>query len=275
MTIDRMAAWLALFLGWAPQAEVRTPREAPPTAVFWAEVNYVEVDAVVTDSNGYTVRGLTRDDFEILEEGVPQEIASFTEIALPIETAPARPEASGAVEPPPSRQVATNEQELEGRIYVLVLDALHTHPRRSHSVRRMARRFVDDHMTDGDIAAVVHTDGRTDAAQNFTRDRSLLKESIEHFMGRKVESAVLERSRLLWKPPDMLLPFDPQRVADARTAMETLENVVRGIADVHGRRKAILFFSEGSSSDTLDTAHDSQRGEGVFVPMKARCPRPT
>lgn len=263
---------MALLGAGAFEGEVR-PREAPPaTAVFWAEANYVEVDAVVTDGQGYHVRGLTRDDFEILEEGIPQEIATFTEIALPAGGGRSHGDAaqSATEEAPHARQVATNEQGLEGRIYVIVLDALHTHPRRSFSVRKAARQFVDEHMTGQDIAAVVHTDGRTDAAQAFTSDRGLLRASIEHFMGRKVESAVLEASKLLWKPPEMLLPFDAQRVADARTAMATLESVVRGIADVHGRRKAILFFSEGSSVDTLDTAHDSQRAESTFVPIKAK-----
>src|SRR5437879_7956169 len=41
-------------------------------------VNLVQVDAAVTDSHGAPVPGLTREDFEVLLDGKPQEIKSCT-----------------------------------------------------------------------------------------------------------------------------------------------------------------------------------------------------
>ncbi len=41
------------------------------------EVNVVNVDVTVTDRHGQPVRGLTRDDFEIFEDGLPQTITNF------------------------------------------------------------------------------------------------------------------------------------------------------------------------------------------------------
>jgi len=43
----------------------------PPSVTFKLEVNYVDVDAVVTDESGNFVSGLTRDDFEVFEDGKP------------------------------------------------------------------------------------------------------------------------------------------------------------------------------------------------------------
>ena len=56
---------------------------SPPT--FRSEARYVEVDAVVTDREGHVVRGLTRDDFRILEDGKPQNIATFIPLDLPVD----------------------------------------------------------------------------------------------------------------------------------------------------------------------------------------------
>ena len=42
---------------------------------FRVEVNYVEIDAIVTDAQGNFVRNLTKDDFEVVEEGKPQELS--------------------------------------------------------------------------------------------------------------------------------------------------------------------------------------------------------
>lgn len=47
------------------------------------EVRVTNVDVVVTGKDGKPVRGLTSADFELLEDGVPQEITNFLEITEP------------------------------------------------------------------------------------------------------------------------------------------------------------------------------------------------
>src|SRR5436190_16690451 len=47
---------------------------APPPVVFKVETSYVEVDAVAMDRQGNFVGGLTKDDFEVFEDGKPQKI---------------------------------------------------------------------------------------------------------------------------------------------------------------------------------------------------------
>jgi len=51
------------------------PQAAAPT--FRSTVNLVLVDVVVRDRRGQIVKGLTRDDFEIVEDGRPQQILTF------------------------------------------------------------------------------------------------------------------------------------------------------------------------------------------------------
>jgi len=53
------------------------PQSPPQGPTFRVEVSYVEIDAVVTDAEGKFVRGLTKDDFEILEDGKPQSVTAF------------------------------------------------------------------------------------------------------------------------------------------------------------------------------------------------------
>src|ERR1044072_3768686 len=46
------------------------------------DVSVVNVDAIVTDHQGNRVRGLTKDDFQIFENGKLQPISNFSEIGI-------------------------------------------------------------------------------------------------------------------------------------------------------------------------------------------------
>lgn len=55
-----------------------------PANRFSVDVNAVALDVVVTDQKGRFVKGLERDDFVVLEDGVPQELSYFTAAATPV-----------------------------------------------------------------------------------------------------------------------------------------------------------------------------------------------
>ena len=50
-------------------------QQPAPSATFQVEVNFVDIDAVVTDERGNFIGDLTKDDFELLDDGKPQESA--------------------------------------------------------------------------------------------------------------------------------------------------------------------------------------------------------
>src|SRR4051794_28033284 len=102
----------------AQQAPARPPA-GQTTPTFRSDVTYVEVDATVTDKQGHFVNDLRREDFLILENGKPQEIAIFSRVEVPLETsaAPALTNAGRAI----ARDSAANAP-FNGRVFVLVLD---------------------------------------------------------------------------------------------------------------------------------------------------------
>jgi hypothetical protein len=51
---------------------------------FRSGVRLIEVDVFATDREGRFVRGLTQDDFELVEDGKAQDIRTFSVIDLPI-----------------------------------------------------------------------------------------------------------------------------------------------------------------------------------------------
>lgn len=151
------------------------PVESPPVT-FRVQIDYVEVDAIVTDDQGNPVRGLRREDFEVLEDGLRQEVELFSLIDVPV-TPPDQPLFS---ETPIELDVRTNV-EFDGRLYVLLLDDLHTDLRRSNLVKSAARDFVERHLAANDLAAVVYLSGRANVGQEFTSSKRLLIESVDKF----------------------------------------------------------------------------------------------
>src|SRR6266699_2153830 len=78
-------AVLASVILFGQQGGVSAPPQAPPAVTFKTEVNYVEVGAVVTDAQGNFVRTLTKDDFQVLEDGKPQKISAYSLVDIPVE----------------------------------------------------------------------------------------------------------------------------------------------------------------------------------------------
>ena len=236
---------------------------------FRADINFVEVHAVVTDERGRFIPDLTADDFEIREDGRRQKPIVFELIDLPAPEVSTALPATRAIEPDVRASVPT----FEGRLYVFVLDDLHTTTLRSSQVRLAARKFVDEHLQPDDLAAVVFTSGRQDAAQELTGSRRLLRAAVDRFQGQKLPSATLERLAVHLRERDMEAaatgdgdsssrgtpasqrvddPLDGERGFNARRALEMVRDVARWLSAIDGRRKALVLFSEGIDYDIHD-----------------------
>jgi VWFA-related protein len=274
----RAALLLSLMASAAILAAQAPDSSQRPT--FQVSVNFVDVDVTVTDARGNFVTGLTRDDFEIFEDGKPQKIETFSFIELPVERSdPFR--LSGRTV---SADVRTNRDISSGRVYIIVLDDLNVAPLRTAIVRKSAREFIEGHLGPNDLAAVVSTSGRKDAAQEFTSDPALLLRAVDNFIGQRLQSAEVQRidgyyqSQLLAgldqkdqdgnTVPNLLTKmqsFDPSNLERGQRAVGVL-NTMRSLADflegVRGRRKALLWFSEGIDYPMAEV-FDSQSGSEI------------
>ena len=277
----------ATLTGALAAQQAQQPAEVPlPDVTFHVDVNYVEVDAVVTDANGMPVRNLTADDFELLEDGSPQTISAFSFVHVPIER---RQQPVFASAPIP-RDVVTN-QGSEGRLYLLVLDDLHIGSSRTGRLRQIARMFLERHFGANDYGAVVYTGGRDVDGQDFTNDRQLLLAAVDRFSGQKLESATVAKIRVVQSAPSTsalpptarserrtvpsgnpndpnlvdLQPDDPltyERRTRAHLVMARVHQLAEFMAGVRGRRKALVLFSEGVEYDIEDSIGSSS---GDFV----------
>ena len=232
----------------APTQTPAQDAQVPPPVTFRAEINYVEVDARVVDAKGGFVTGLSQGDFEVLEDGKPQKVATFSPVNIPVARQPQPLFASAPIEP----DVEDNLTGYDGRVYVLMLDDVHTNALRTQRTKAAARQFVQRYIGANDSAAVVFTSGRSDAAQEFTNSQRRLLAAIDKFMGRKIRSAMMERLDEEARTRDMRQPgdripdiLDPERTMNARITLDSIRSLATYLGGISGRRKAIVYFSEG------------------------------
>lgn len=222
--LHRPSAWLLV------TTVVCTAVAAAQQPTFRTEIDSVQLDVRVVDQDGRFVRGLTRDDLQVYEDGHRQAISTFALVDLPMSTTPAAPIG-------PSSDVVSNATP-SGRLFVLVLDNYNTQPLRAVTVRQLAKRFVDRNLGEGDRAAIVATDGNRNLSHEFTANRDRLHAAIDRFQGHS------------------LPPTDSHEVKqtflDAQETLRTLGALATWFGAERGRRKAIVFISEGIKFDITE-----------------------
>ena len=260
-----------------------------PAVTFRTETNFVEVHAIVTDEDGEFVRDLTLDDFEIYEDGRLQAPTVFSLVDVPIVRPFTPRNADGTAAAPIEPDVRATTHTFDGRIYIVLLDDLHTFFQRTQNVRNVAKKFVDEYLGVDDLAAVIFTSGRQQSGQELTNNRPLLMAAIDRFQGRKLPSAGAERLALhqreemgnvddgtgeapefrssegLQDAQSIRDPYDFERAFNVRRALNAIENISEWLGDVQGRRKALLFFSEGFDYDIYQPFSTGRESSSVIA----------
>lgn len=151
-------------------AAVAFPAFAQQKLVESIEVRVVNVDVVVTDRSGNPVTGLTKDDFEILENGKPQAITNLYEVRPePATTATAQAPAAATPAPP---------AEMRVRRFVIFVDNFSLQPFKRNQVLKALDQFFDAQMRPGDEAEIVVWTQSLKVITPFTTDKKTLKAGV-------------------------------------------------------------------------------------------------
>ena len=226
---------------------VRVMAQAPGQPTFRAAVTHVTTDVIPRDGQGRFIPDLTKDDFTVLEDGVPQTIESFALVhggrTFNAITAPPPPAPEGIVLPTtPRRQVG----ETSGRVLLIFVDDLHFEPEMTPHVRRLLQDIVDTLIHDGDLVAVVSS-GPSSIEVQPTYDRKEVAASITRIRGSAMTPAELFKLLETSQGPGDLR----QR---AQVAFYTAYNMLSSIERIANKRKAVLYISTGYDFDPFAEA---------------------
>jgi VWFA-related protein len=159
---------------------------APPaqraTGGEGTNVTAIVVDVVVRDRQGNPIAGLTADDFQIFEDGVRQEVGSFTAVAKAPVTPPTAATTAAAAPAEPVGEAAKKAPE----VLALVFDRLSSDARAL--ALNAALQYVGDGKVSNNVIAVFGIDLSLMFHQPFTRDAEGIRAAIRAASGRAASS---------------------------------------------------------------------------------------
>jgi VWFA-related protein len=153
-------------------------QQGQQAATFRVGTQLVQIDVRVTDREGRFTRGLSGEDFEILEDGEPQWIAFFSFVDIPVMNKADRTLASASATRPDDGDKA------DGRTYVMLLDGPAGGPDHVQRMRSVARLFLDQAFGPADRMAVTFAKGKFRAQaemteQGFTTTRRAIEAAVD------------------------------------------------------------------------------------------------
>src|SRR5690606_31959738 len=155
------------------QAPSQTPPPPQPgesgQPTFRMQIDLITTDVIVRDRNGQFVADLTKDDFQVLEDGVEQEIASLELVhggrTFNLQAPPPPPPQEGIILPE-----ARPVNDAAGRIFLFFVDDLHMQFRDTPRIRQLFKQMAETLLHDGDMFGVVST-GPSSIEIDLTYDR--------------------------------------------------------------------------------------------------------
>jgi VWFA-related protein len=239
----------------AQQPAAPVPPTDAPTPTFRTSVNLVSSDVIVRNRRGQFQADLTKDDFELLEDGVKQELTSFVLVhggrVYQTQTATAAPVREGIILPA-SRPV----NDTAGRIIIFVVDDLHMEFRDTHRVRRLFRDMGKELVHDGDLFGIVST-GTSSIAIDLTYDRTRMEEAANKITGGGLRpSEIIQQSSTGETPQEVM--------HRANVAFETVYQMLTNLQQTQNRRKAVVLISNGYDFDPFSSARMGKAGGGFL-----------
>jgi VWFA-related protein len=268
-----LAALAAATLGAQnPQAPANAPKSAPvdtsqsPAApivrplaggknVIRSAVDLVQIDVQVVDRDGKPVKGLTQNQFRVVEDGKEQKVSTFEyfnvekiETAAAADTAPITI-ALGAIAPPAQLQ----QQVKDRRLTVLFFDMSSLEPDQLLRSIAASDKFVRTQMSPADLVGIVIFGNQLSVIADLTNDKAFLERALAALKpGADAQLAALADAAA--QPSDFTSTEDTDAAFTADNTEFNIFNTDRKLAaieavadilkDIPGR-KSVVHFTGG------------------------------
>jgi VWFA-related protein len=235
--------WIGRMLIPALTATVVAAQSTSPgqqrTPVFTTTTELITTDVRVRDKDGKFIPNLTSKDFQVFEDGVPQNIQTFSfvlggRVMNDITSTPAKPKSGGLIlpksAPPP---------DISGRIFIIFIDDFHLQPADTPRVRDALKQIRDTLIHENDMVGFVSSGfSSIEGAVNYDYKHRRFNEAIGKVMGSAMTPDEIVKASTTAEGPSGLR-------YKVHVAFETVYSLLRDLSKITNRRKALIYVSSG------------------------------
>jgi VWFA-related protein len=217
------------------------------------DIRVINIDVVVTDRKGNRVTGLTKDDFELYENGVPKPVSNFYEVVSEKKGAPAPLAAAPA--PASAAPTLADIPDNQRRRIIFYIDNLSLAPFNRNRVFKEMKKFITTVMRPGDEAMIATFNRSLKVRVPFTRDAVQVQQTLDAIAGESGLglNARSESRDTLKRIEDAESGDEATSIArqyaesvqhDMRQSVESLNGLMATVAGVEGK-KVLVLTTEG------------------------------
>src|SRR6266851_7493282 len=184
--------FLRFVLAFALALPQQAQQKKEETVTFTSTSTLVIVNCFVRDKSGNPVEGLNKEDFKLLEDGKPQNIAVFEfqkledpepaaapakPVAIAAVKTPAQPKPPAAIKPSKPGEVRYRDR----RLIALLFDFSSMSQPDQIRAQAAAQKFLSTQMSPSDVVSILSFSNSLKVEQDFTDDRDQLARVIKGF----------------------------------------------------------------------------------------------
>jgi len=284
-----------LFLAFSAVAQQAPPPADDGITTFKSSSTLVVVSVFVRDKSGNVVEGLKKEDFKLLEDGKPQNIAIFEFQKLEDPSpqpapalAPARMEATPKpVEPPKPKTPASIAPSKQGeikyrdrRLIAMLFDFSAMPQPDQLRAQSGALKYLREQMSPSDVVAILTFTNTLKVEQDFTGDKDRLTEVIKSFRIGEGTDVGAQGDTGDDDEQDTQAAFVADQsefnIFNTDRKLSALESAAKMLGSLP-ERKALVYFSSGVSktgteneSQLRSTINAAVRANVAFYPIDSR-----
>ncbi|MCG6927459.1 MAG: VWA domain-containing protein, partial [Acidobacteria bacterium] len=186
---------------------------------FPSEASAITVDVVVLDDDGHPVRGLTRDDFTVREDGREQTLVGFEARDLDVPGDTTAETFDSALSQVTSDNSGSDARP--GRVFALLIDDLGISPPVATQIKPALAGWIRDQAGPRDEITIMTTSGDLWWSDVVSRGRSDLLTVLGRVEGKRLEDSQRSENLSEWEAYRILFVEDgmgPERLGDTNVS---------------------------------------------------------
>jgi VWFA-related protein len=264
LTPDRASRKTLAALAFVLLAGTLPAQQSPQTPyTLKARSELVLVNVTARDKKGSLVRDLTAADFTVLEDGKQQKVLSFdienTDTVPEIATGPEQTTILSVPKPraaaPPAAPQPAAPALKDRRLVILFFDLSAMQPDEIDRSTTAAQKYVDQQMAPADLVSVVSLGSAVRVEQDFTSDRTLLKQALNRLNPAAGAGFEEGSTGATEGTPDTSQPFTADdteyNIFNTDRRLEALRTVAAAVSRIE-QKKSLIYFSSGMNRTGIE-----------------------